>query len=88
MKKQIQKDFLMSYNFSLILHANIPILSYQPNPVRSSNMFQIMQSQLWVNKYCDTPDITTMILPLKIHMYFSDSIDIPDDDSLVAIEGI
>ena len=86
---ELWKKYLkMPTNFTSIVHANIPILSCQPDPHRASNLFQTIQSQLWVEEYCDTSDITTMILPIEVHMYFSDSNDIPDDDSLVSIEGM
>lgn len=44
---ELWKKYLkMPTNFTSIVHANIPILSCQPDPHRASNLFQTIQSQL------------------------------------------
>lgn len=78
----------MPSNYTSIIHANIPILECRPDPTRSSNLFRVIHSQLWVDDSCDISQISLSTIPIQLYMYFNDIIDIPEDNSLIAIQGI
>ena len=78
----------MPTNYSSIIQANIPILTCQPDQTHSSNLFRIIKSTLWVDTDCDILHINTDALPIELHMYFNDITDIPDEELLVALQGM
>lgn len=78
----------MPAHYSSIVHANIPIFTCQPDPTRSSNLFRIIKSELWVDNDSDVLDTTMNPIPLELHMYFRDITEIPDDNSLISVQGL
>lgn len=78
----------MPASFSCIIHTNILIISCKPDPERSSNLFRIIKSKLWVNEGCEIQNILPVPLPIEIHTYFPDTLHLLDEDSLVAIQGM